>query len=75
MCQKTKKIYEQIRNIPVATLLGLGNKKLTEMEHRISIEVHVISMNKKQIDEEYRRAKLALKWLQGILRIKKNGGI
>lgn len=57
-------VTEDIRQIPVVYLLNLETKMLNELE--------------KKVRDEVRRTSLALKWVQGIKRIKhtysSNGG-
>lgn len=57
---KNKPIFETIRRVPVLALLELEEKQLNHLE--------------KEINREVQRAKLALKWVQGIQRVKKSLG-
>lgn len=54
---KNKPTYESVRKIPVIKLLQMSEWQLKRLEKRIKNEVF--------------RAQLALKWIQGIRRIKK----
>ena len=57
---KNKPIFETIRRVQVLALLELEEKQLNCLE--------------KEINREVQRAKLALKWVQGIQRVKKSLG-
>ena len=54
--KQNKPAYERIRKLPVLTLLGLDWAELKQLEQDIKHEID--------------RATLALKWVQGIQRIK-----
>lgn len=54
---ETKPTYEKIRKLPILYLIGLTDRKLQKIERKIQ--------------KEFSRAQLALKWIQGIRRIKK----
>lgn len=64
MYNNERKTYvtEIIREIPAISLISLPLDKLNEMENEIHAEIH--------------RTRLALRWIQGVKRIKaaKNGG-
>lgn len=62
MRHKEKPMYEFIRSIPVFNLLEMPDKKLDQFE--------------KQIKREVARAQLALRWIQGVKKLKsqKTGG-
>lgn len=64
MYNNERKTYvtEIIREMPAISLISLPLDKLNEMENEIHSEIH--------------RTKMALRWIQGVKRIKaaKNGG-
>lgn len=57
---KEKPVYEQIRKIPVFELLKMEPQRLDKFE--------------KEIKKEAWRAKLALQWIQGVKKLKKENG-
>lgn len=60
MRHKEKPMYEFIRSIPVFNLLEMPDKKLDQFE--------------KQIKREVARAQLALRWIQGVRKLKDRKG-
>lgn len=56
---KEKPVYEQIRKIPVFELLKMEMQRLDKFE--------------KDIKREAWRAQLALRWIQGVKKLKREG--
>lgn len=62
-----KPTYIAIRHIPIRTLLSWNSKRLEITQQNIEQEIH-------RLEKELRQAKLALRWMQGVIRIQAQGG-
>ena len=70
MVKHTKSVYEIIQNIPVDSMIALSFTQLREFEAQLKDEVIAHTLKRKQKTKEYHRAVLALRWVQGVIRIK-----
>lgn len=70
MVKNTKTVYEIIQNIPVDSMIALSFTQLREFEAQLKDEVIAHTLKRKQKSKEYHRAVLALRWIQGVIRIK-----
>lgn len=68
--QKTT-IYERIKAIPVDKMLELDQRQLSYWEKEVKLEIEQLKAFGLKNSKAYRRAVLSLKWIQGIMRIKK----
>lgn len=71
MVKHTKSVYEIIQTIPVDSMISLSFPQLRDFEKRLKDEVIAHTLKRRQKTKEYHRAVLALRWVQGIIRIKK----
>ena len=71
MVKHTKSVYEIIQTIPVDSMISLSFPQLRDFEKRLKEEVIAHTLKRRQKTKEYHRAVLALRWVQGIIRIKK----
>ena len=67
---KEKNVYDTICKIPFLELLKFSSEKLIALERQTTSELYTLSLLKKEKSRDYRRACLALKWIQGARRIK-----
>ena len=70
MVKSKKTVYEIIQNIPVDSMIALSFTQLREFEAQLKDEVIAHTLKRKQKSKEYHRAVLALRWIQGVIRIK-----
>lgn len=70
MVKHTKSVYEIIQTIPVESMIALSFTQLREFEAQLKDEVIAHTLKRKQKSKEYHRAVLALRWVQGVIRIK-----
>ncbi len=70
MIKHTKSVYEIIQNIPVDSMIALSFTQLRGFEAQLKEEVIAHTLKRKQKTKEYHRAVLALRWVQGVIRIK-----
>ena len=70
MVMNTKSIYEVIQNIPVDSMIALSFPQLRIFEMHLKEEVVEHSLKHRERTKEYHRAVLALRWIQGVIRIK-----
>lgn len=70
MVKHTKSVYEIIQKIPVNSMIGLSFTQLHTFEKQLKEEVITHVLRYREKTQEYRRAVLALRWIQGIIRIK-----
>ena len=70
MVKNTKTVYEIIQNIPVESMIALSFTQLREFESQLKEEVIAHTLKHREKTKEYHRAVLALRWVQGVIRIK-----
>lgn len=70
MVKNTKTVYEIIQNIPVESMIALSFTQLREFEAQLKEEVIAHTLKHREKTKEYHRAVLALRWVQGVIRIK-----
>ncbi len=70
MVKKTKTVYEIIQTIPVDSMVALSFPQLRDFETRLKEEVIGHTLKHREKTKEYHRAVLALRWVQGVIRIK-----
>lgn len=70
MLKSKDTVYEIIKEIPADSMVSLSFKQLREFESRLKDEVIYYSLKHKEKTKDYQRAVLALRWVQGIIRIK-----
>ena len=70
MVKKTKTVYEIIQTIPVDSMVALSFPQLRDFEARLKEEVIGHTLKHREKTKEYHRAVLALRWVQGVIRIK-----
>ena len=70
MVKCTKSVYEIIQTIPVDSMIALSFPQLRDFEARLKEEVITHTLKRRQKTKEYHRAVLALRWIQGVIRIK-----
>lgn len=70
MVKHTKSVYEIIQTIPVDSMIALSFPQLRDFEARLKDEVITHTLKRRQKTKEYHRAVLALRWIQGVIRIK-----
>lgn len=70
MVKNKKTVYEIIQTIPVDSMVSLSFSQLHDFEARLKEEVVAHSLKHKEKSKEYHRAVLALRWVQGVIRIK-----
>jgi hypothetical protein len=70
MVKKTKTVYEIIQKIPVDSMVALSFPQLRDFEARLKEEVICHTLKHREKTKEYHRAVLALRWVQGVIRIK-----
>ncbi len=68
--QKTT-IYECIKTIPIGKMLEFDQRQLSYWEKEVKLEIEQLKAFGLNNSKAYRRAILSLKWVQGIMRIKK----
>ena len=70
MLKSKDTVYEIIKEIPADSMVSLSFKQLREFEGRLKDEIIFYSLKHKEKSKDYQRAVLALRWVQGIIRIK-----
>lgn len=70
MVKSKKTVYEIIQTIPVDSMVSLSFSQLRDFEVRLKEEVVAHSLKHREKTKEYHRAVLALRWVQGVIRIK-----
>ena len=70
MVKKTKTVYEIIQTIPVDSMVALSFPQLRDFEARLKEEVIGHTLKHREKTKEYHRAVLALRWVQGVIKIK-----
>jgi len=70
MVKKTKTVYEIIQTIPVDSMVALSFPQLRDFEARLKEEVIAHTLKHREKTKEYHRAVLALRWVQGVIKIK-----
>ena len=63
-------VFEVIKEIPADAMVSLSFKQLRKFESRLKDEIIFYSLKHKEKTKDYQRAVLALRWVQGIIRIK-----
>ena len=66
MVKSKKTVYEIIQTIPVESMIALSFPQLRDFEAQLKAH----TLKRKQKTKEYHRAVLALRWVQGVIRIK-----
>ena len=69
MVKSKKTVYEIIQTIPVDSMIALSFTQLRDFEARLK-EVIAHTLKHREKTKEYHRAVLALRWVQGVIRIK-----
>ena len=70
MVKSKKTVYEIIQTIPVDSMVALSFPQLRDFEARLKEEVIAHTLKHREKTKEYHRAVLALRWVQGVIRIK-----
>ena len=70
MVKSKKTVYEIIQTIPVDSMVALSFPQLRDFEARLKDEVIGHTLKHREKTKEYHRAVLALRWVQGVIRIK-----
>ena len=70
MVKSKKTVYEIIQTIPVDSMLTLSFSQLRDFEAQLKEEVIGHTLKHREKTKEYHRAVLALRWVQGVIRIK-----
>lgn len=70
MVKKTKTVYEIIQTIPIDSMIALSFSQLCDFETRLKEEIITHTLKHREKTKEYHRAVLALRWVQGVIRIK-----
>ena len=70
MVKSKKTVYEIIQTIPVDSMLSLSFSQLRDFEAQLKEEVIGHTLKHREKTKEYHRAVLALRWVQGVIRIK-----
>ncbi len=70
MVKNTKTVFEIIQRIPVNCMVELSFTQLRDFEAQLKEEIITHILRHRQKTREYRRAVLALRWVQGVIRIK-----
>jgi hypothetical protein len=70
MLKSKDTVYEIIKEIPADSMVSLSFKQLREFEGKLKDEIIFYSLKHKEKTKDYQRAVLALRWVQGIIRIK-----
>ena len=70
MVKHTKSVYEIIQTIPVESMIALSFPQLRDFEAQLKEEVIARTLKHREKTKEYHRAVLALRWVQGVIRIK-----
>ncbi len=68
--QKTT-IYECIKTIPIEKMLEFSQRQLSYWEKEVRLEIEQLKAFGLKNSKAHRRAVLSLKWIRGIMRIKK----
>lgn len=70
MVKSKKTVYEIIQTIPVDSMVALSFPQLRDFEARLKEEVIAHTLKHREKTKEYHRAVLALRWVQGVIKIK-----
>ena len=70
MVKSKKTVYEIIQTIPVDSMVALSFPQLRDFEERLKEEVIGHTLKHREKTKEYHRAVLALRWVQGVIKIK-----
>ena len=70
MVKIKKTVYEIIQTIPVDSMVSLSFSQLRDFEAQLKEEVIEHTLKHREKTKEYHRAVLALRWIQGVIRIK-----
>ena len=70
MVKSKKTVYEIIQTIPVDSMVSLSFSQLRDFEAQLKEEVIAHTLKHREKTKEYHRAVLALRWVQGVIRIK-----
>ena len=70
MVKSKKTVYEIIQTIPVDSMMALSFTQLRDFEAHLKEEIIAHTLQHREKTKEYHRAVLALRWVQGVIRIK-----
>ncbi len=70
MVKNKKTVYKIIEKIPADSMISFSFSQLIEFEDRLKEEVINYFLKHKEKTKESHRAILALRWIQGIIRLK-----
>lgn len=70
MLKSKDTVFEIIKKIPADSMASLSFTQLRKFENRLKNEIIFYSLKHKEKTKVYQRAVLALRWVQGIIRIK-----